>query len=144
MGKVKSDKLPRIRVDPDTGEKYVLLGKKKVWLDKSVTKKTLLKFLRKLKKKAGTKKKVKTQRRRRVVEKEIVPRTFIEPTSRTIIGDTALRLASQALVNSSRPPQKSEIKDDKALLEILENTKRKTENLVNVLRFPVIRVIRRT
>jgi len=47
----KSDKLPKIQEDPDTGRRYVMVGKKRIWLAKGVTKKTLLKFLLKLRKK---------------------------------------------------------------------------------------------
>lgn len=52
-----SDKLPKIRVDVDSGKKYVIVGKKRIWLGKGVTKKTLMKFLMRRRKKMAPRKK---------------------------------------------------------------------------------------
>ena len=93
----KSTALPRIRIDDDSGEKYVLLGKKKVWLPHSVTnKKTLRVFLRKRRKRKAAKTKKRSKRSRK-----LLPRVFGEATSRLILGETALNLA-RAANNSSK------------------------------------------
>jgi len=79
-----------------------MVGKKRIWLAKGVTKKTLLKFLLKLRKKI--KRSTLKRRRSTTKQKEIKPAMFGENVARSIIDNAALSLASKALINSSVKP----------------------------------------
>ena len=121
----KSDKLPKIQEDPDTGRRYVMVGKKRIWLAKGVTKKTLLKFLLKLRKKI--KKATMKKRRSTTKKKEIKPAVFGENVARSLIGDPTFNIASRALSLASQgkpPSDKKELEElQKKLDKLLESKK---------------------
>lgn len=86
----KRDKLPTIH--EKDGKRYVNISGKKVWLGKDVTKKDLLKFIRKRmkSKKKGTsrkKTKKKTTKKKTTKKKVVVEeRKFAENVSRSFVG----------------------------------------------------------
>ncbi len=119
----KSATLPRIRIDDDTGEKYVLVGKKKVWLPVGVDKKSLRSFLSKRRKRkaAKTKKRCKKTRSKTDRKKKVVPREIEQPSSRLLLSETALKLAAQAVNNSSKSIDDNKLAEriEKKLLAIM-------------------------
>jgi len=117
MSEKGTDKLPKIREDPDTGRRYVMVGKKRIWLAKGVTRKTLLKFLLKLRKKN---KRSTSKRRKSTTKKKVQfkPAVFGE--------NIALSLASKAIMNSQAkaPSDKKELEELQKKVDKLLETKK--------------------
>ncbi len=95
--------LPKIKVDSDSGRKYVMVDNKRVWLGKNVTKKNLRKFLLKWRKKKKTTKK-KTKKKSTRKKKDLIFRVFGENISRSVQGDLGYSLSAKALLAAQTKP----------------------------------------
>ena len=143
----KEIKLPKIREDPETGKKYVIFNRKRIWLSKGVTKEDLLKVIKKLKKEKEKKKKTKGKTKKKTTKrrtKKAVPRTFQPSISRSIAGEIkageekaekekAAGLSSALLLRppmQQYPPSDNKMTEMLALLTGKESDKKKKEDLV--------------
>jgi len=115
----KKLKLPKVYMDPIKKRRYIVIGKRKIWIGKQVTMKELLKFILKAHRKRKTKGKAKTKG-------EKVSRVFGDNISKTANVDVIKLAAKEAALAQNRFDQMQ--KENRLMLKASEHEEDKVAN----------------